>query len=63
MRRTTFWRGMLAGGILGAAMSAMAAGRMSRKGKRSILGYTARGRTRADRMMRTVTKTVNNLIK
>jgi hypothetical protein len=54
---------MLAGGILGAAMSAMAAGRMSRKGKRSILGYTARGRTRADRMMRTVTKTVNNLIK
>lgn len=63
MRRTTFWRGMLAGGILGAAMSMMATGGRSRKGKKSISGFTARGRTRADKMMRRVMKAANNLIK
>lgn len=61
--RTTFWRGVIAGGILGAAVSMMATGGIQRQGKKSILGYTARGRNRADRMMRRVSKTVNNMIK
>jgi len=61
--RRTFWRGVIAGSILGAAVSMMAAGGIQRQGKKSILGSTARGRNRADRMMRRVSKTVNNLIK
>lgn len=61
--RTTFWRGIIAGSILGAAMSMMAGG-MQRQGKKSILGYNSRkGRNRANRMMRTVSKTVNDLIR
>jgi len=61
--RKTFLRGIIAGSILGAAVSMMAVGGIHRQGKKSILGYTARSRNRADRMMRRVSKTVNNLIK
>lgn len=33
--RTTFWRGVIAGGILGAAVSMMATGGIQRQGKKA----------------------------
>lgn len=60
--RINFWRGVITGSIIGAAISMMAAGR--RQERKGILGYSPKQvRSRANRMLRGVSKTVNNLIK
>ncbi|HBC91547.1 MAG TPA: hypothetical protein DCZ10_01215 [Pelotomaculum sp.] len=61
--RSGFWRGIIAGSIIGAAISMMAgSNRVSQK--KGLLGYrTGRAGSRARRMFRGVSKTVNDLIK
>jgi len=61
--RSGFWRGIVAGSIIGAAVSMLAGGKMVNQ-KKGLLGYsTGRAGSRARRMFRGVSKTVNNLIK
>lgn len=58
-----FWRGIITGSIIGAAISMMAGGNMVNQ-KKSLLRYsTGRTGSRARKMFRGVSKTVNNLIK
>ncbi|MDD4237987.1 MAG: hypothetical protein PHT62_05475 [Desulfotomaculaceae bacterium] len=60
--RSGFWRGIITGSIIGAAISMMAGDRVNQK--KGLLGYsTGRGGSRARRMFRGVSKTVNNLMK
>lgn len=59
--RIGFWRGVITGSILGAAIGMAAKGRHERKG---LLGCGSKqARSRAHRMLRGVSKTVNDLIK
>lgn len=58
--RTGFWKGVMTGGIIAAAISMMAHGRV-RKDMMSQ-GVKQAG-SRAHRVLRGVSKTVNNLIK
>ncbi|BAF59239.1 MAG: hypothetical protein HPY89_04135 [Pelotomaculum sp.] len=61
--RIGFWRGVITGGIIGAVIS-MIAGARHRQEHRGILGYGSRRvRSRAHRVIRGVTKTVNDLLK
>lgn len=61
--RTSFWRGVLTGSIICAAVSMMAGG-WHKQEQRGILGYTSkRAKSRAHRVIRGVSKTVNDLIK
>lgn len=58
--RTSFWKGVLMGSIIGAAISMMAHGR----GRKDILGQGVKqAGSRAHRVLRGVSKTVNDLIK
>ena len=60
--RINFWRGVITGSIIGAAVSMMVGVRQ--RDKKGILGYSPhQARTRAHKMLRGVSKTVNNLIK
>jgi len=58
--RTNFWKGVLTGGIIAAAVSMMTYGR----GRKEIMsnGVKQAG-SRAHRVLRGVSKTVNDLIK
>lgn len=61
--RAGFWRGVITGSIIGAAISMMAGGRNKQESK-GLLGYASKqSRSRAHRMLRGVSKTVNDLIK
>lgn len=61
--RMGFWRGVITGSIIGAAVSMMVGGR-HHKDKKGILGYSShQARSRAHKMLRGMSKTVNNLIK
>lgn len=61
--RGSFWRGIVAGSILGAAMSVMAGAKQKRE-RQNILGYSSRqARSRARQMMRSMKKTVSGMIK
>lgn len=61
--RNSFWRGIIAGSIMGAAISMMAGGRR-RNERKSFLGYQPKqARTQAQRVLRGVTRTVNDLIR
>lgn len=61
--RIGFWRGVITGSIIGAAISMMAGGRHKQK-KEGFLGYNSKqARSRAHRMLRGVSKTVNDFIK
>lgn len=61
--RISLWRGMVAGSILGVAMSMMVGARRRRENQ-NIFRYGSRqARTRARQMLRGVRKTVNGLIK
>ena len=61
--RVGFWRGVITGSIIGAAISMMAGGR-NKQERKGLLGYSSKqARTRAHRMLRGVSKTVNDLIK
>jgi len=58
-----FWRGIITGGIIGATISMMVGGRRFNT-RRSILGISGKqARSRANRVLRGVTKTVNDLIR
>lgn len=59
--RMNFWRGIITGSILGAAMSIMRVSGRRLEG----LGFTERRKSRSKtrRMLKGVTKTVNDLIK
>jgi len=60
--RNSFWRGVITGSIIGAAIS-MIAGDSARE-RKGILGNSPRqARSGAHRMLRGVSKTVNDLIK
>jgi len=59
---SSFLRGVITGSIIGAAISMMVGKRQVEK--RGILGQTSRQvRSRANRVLRGVTRTVNELIK
>lgn len=61
--RAGFWRGIITGSIIGAAVSMMAAGR-HRQERKGFLGQGSKHvRSRAHRMLRGVSRTVNDLIK
>jgi hypothetical protein len=61
--RSGFWKGVIAGSLIGAAISMMAGGKIVNQ-KKCLLGYsTGQAGMRARRMFRGVSKTVNNLIK
>lgn len=61
--RSGFWRGIIAGSIIGAAISMMAGGKMVNQ-KKGLLGCgTVRAGSRTRRMFKGVSKTVNDLIK
>lgn len=61
--RSGFWRGIITGSIIGAAVSMMAGGKMVSR-KKGLLGYTTGRRgLKARRMFKGVSRTVNNLIK
>ncbi|MCL6639292.1 MAG: hypothetical protein K6T80_06390 [Firmicutes bacterium] len=61
--RGSFWRGIIAGSILGAAMSMMA-GTKNRRERHGIMGLGSRQtRSRARQMVRNVKRTVNEMIK
>lgn len=61
--RSGFWRGIIAGSIIGAAVSMMAGGKMVSQ-KKGLLGYgSRRGDLKARRMFKGVSRTVNNLMK
>lgn len=61
--RSGFWKGVIAGSLIGAAVSMMAGSKMANQ-KKGLLGYsTGRAGARARRMFRGVSKSVNNLIK
>ncbi|MDD2443064.1 MAG: hypothetical protein PHS52_00985 [Desulfotomaculaceae bacterium] len=58
-----FWRGIITGGIIGATISMVVGGRRA-QARRSILGMSSKqARSRANRVLRGVTKTVNDLIR
>ncbi|MEG3071385.1 MAG: hypothetical protein HQP61_09385 [Peptococcaceae bacterium] len=63
--RVNFWRGIVAGSIIGAALSMMT----GRRDNRSRISRMMKGRSvrevrrSADRVLRGMTKSVNNLIK
>lgn len=60
--RSSFWRGVITGTIIGATISMMAGGR--RQERKGILGYYPKQvRSRANRVLRGVSRTVNDLIK
>ncbi len=60
--RSSFLRGVITGSVIGAAISMMAGKRQVEK--RGILGQTSRKvRSRANRVLKGVTRTVNELIK
>lgn len=61
--RTSFWRGVIAGGIIGAALSMMVGERRGYISK-AMVGRGAReAKSRAHIVLRGVTKSVNDLIK
>lgn len=61
--RASFWRGVITGSIIGAAISMMAGG-WHKQEQKGILGYTSkRAKFRAHRVIKGVSKTVNDLIK
>ena len=61
--RSGFWRGIIAGSIIGAAVSMMAGGKTAHQ-KKGLLGYsTGRAGSEGRRMLKGISKTVNNLIK
>ncbi|MBO8137360.1 MAG: YtxH domain-containing protein [Desulfotomaculum sp.] len=57
--RGTFWRGLIAGSIIGATMSMYM--KPEKKARRSFLG--SRRRRQATRMIKGVTKTVQEMMK
>lgn len=62
--RTSFWRGVITGSIIGAAISMMAAG--GRRGyisKDAASGCAREVKSRAHRVLRGVSKSVNDLVK
>lgn len=62
--KSGFWRGIIAGSIIGAAVSMMAGGGKMVSRKKGLLGYsTRRGGLKSRRIFKGVSKTVNNLIK
>lgn len=61
--RMGFWRGVLTGSIIGAAIGMMT-GTLHQKDRKGILGYsTHQAKNRAHKVLRGVSKSVNNLIK
>lgn len=61
--RSGFWRGVIAGSIIGAAVSMMAGGKMVSQKKGFIGQRTRRSSARARRIIKDMSKTVNHLIK
>lgn len=62
--RTSFWRGVITGSIIGAAISMMAAG--GHRGyisKAAASGSAREVKSRAHRVLRGVSKSVNDLVK
>ncbi|HOV79525.1 MAG TPA: hypothetical protein PK728_05410 [Bacillota bacterium] len=61
--RASFWKGVIAGGILGATISMMVGGR-HKKEKIDLSGYSPKMvKSRAHKVLRGMSKTVNDLIK
>jgi gas vesicle protein len=61
--RTSFWRGVITGSIIGAAISMMAGERHGHIRKAMESSGAKEAKTRANRVLRGVSKTVNDLIK
>ncbi|MFX4263197.1 hypothetical protein ACOBQJ_13500 [Pelotomaculum propionicicum] len=61
--RTSFWRGVLTGSIIGAAISMMASGRRGYISKDAVSSGAREAKSRAHRVLRGVSKSVNDLMK
>ena len=61
--RIGFWRGVITGSILGAAISMMAGGKHKTDSKGFLAHGSKQARSRAHKMFRGMSKTMNDLIK
>ncbi|MDD2554244.1 MAG: hypothetical protein PHP51_06710 [Desulfotomaculaceae bacterium] len=61
--RTNFWSGVMAGSIIGAALSMMVGDRRGHISKAAVGRGAREARSKAYRVLRGVSKSVNSLIK